>query len=135
MKPRESARRKLLGEWLHKANEDLGVARRLMEDSPPYANAVAYHCQQATEKYLKGLLVWWEMPFPKTHDVKALLRLIQARDTQLAASLQDAVALTPYGVELRYPGDRTNASTEDAREALRLAERVQDAVQKVLPSA
>jgi len=133
MKPDEAAKRKVLAEWLHKADNDLGLAEHLLDESLLFPSAIAFHCQQSAEKCLKALLVWREMLFPKTHDIKALLNLIGATDATLAESLQDAVVLTSYGVELRYPGDRPDATPEDAREAVELARKVRKAIVDVLP--
>ena len=133
MTSHEAAKRKVLAEWLHKADDDLGLAEHLLGESSLYPDAIAFHCQQAAEKYLKALLVWREIPFPKTHDIKALLNLIETADATLAESLQDAVALTSYGVEIRYPGDRPDATPEDAREAVELARKVRKAIFDALP--
>jgi len=135
MTPHEAAKRKVLAEWLHKADDDLGLAEHLLGEPLLYPNAIAFHCHQAAEKYLKAVLVWRETPFPKTHDIKALLNLIGAADVALAASLQDAVVLTSYGVEIRYPGDRPDATPEDAREAAALAQNVRKAIYDALPLA
>ena len=62
-----------------------------------------------------------------------LLDLLEAVDANLARSLRDAIVLTPYGAELRYPGDRPDASPSEAREAVRLAQKVRDAILPLLP--
>jgi len=38
------------------------------------------------------------------------------------------VALTPYGVDIRYPGDQPEPNLEEAREAVELARIVRDTV-------
>jgi HEPN domain-containing protein len=128
MKPPEPARTRIVSEWLGKAEADLGVAQRLLGDDDPFLNAVTFHSQQAAEKYLKALLTSWGIEFPKTHVLANLIGLLETRDAALANSLLDAVILTPYGVELRYPGDRPDASLAEAREAVRLARKVRDAI-------
>ncbi len=133
MTPHEAAKRKVLAEWLRKANDDLGLAEHLLDESLLYPNAIAFHSHQSAEKYLKALLVWREIPFPKTHDVKVLLNLVRAADAELAESLQHVIVLTSYGVELRYPGDRPDATPEDARDAVALAQKVRKAVSDILP--
>jgi len=133
MKPPEDARRRIVNEWRRKADADIAVADHLLSEEPAFPNAVTFHCQQAAEKYLKALLTWWDIEFPKTHVLARLIALIETRDAALAEELLDAVALTPYGVELRYPGDRPDATADDAREALHLARRVRDAVLPLLP--
>lgn len=133
MKPPEEARTRIVNEWRRKADADMAVAERLLPDEDPFYNAVTFHCQQAAEKYLKALLTCWGIEFPKTHVLANLIGLLETRDTALAASLLDAVVLTPYGAELRYPGDRPDACAEEAREAVRLARKVRDAVLPLLP--
>ena len=56
MKPPEEVKRDLVRQWLTKAENDLGVARHLAAESG-YFTAVAFHAQQAAEKYLKAFLV------------------------------------------------------------------------------
>jgi len=62
-----------------------------------------------------------------------LLELVELRNAALATSLLDAIVLTPYGVELRYPGDRPDATFDEARKAVKLAQRVRDAVLPLIP--
>ncbi len=130
MTPHEAARQKIVSEWRRKADADLAVAERLMADEGIFLNAAAFHCQQAAEKYLKALLTHWDIEFPKTHVLAALIALVESRDDVLARSMLDVIILTPYGVDLRYPGDRPDASADQAREALGLARLVRD---KVVP--
>jgi len=128
MKPPEPARARIVGEWVGKAEADLGVAQRVLGDDDPFLNAVTFHSQQAAEKCLKALLTCRGIEFPKTHVLANLIGLVETRDAALAKSLLDAVVLTPYGVEQRYPGDRPDASPAEAREAVRLARNVRDAI-------
>lgn len=132
MKPTD-ARRELLEQWLRKADADLDLAEHLLSDNIAYPDAIAFHCQQAAEKYLKAFLVSCDVGFPKTHDLAELLDLIQPVRAPLAESLQDVIVLTPYGVDLRYPGDRREVSAKEAREAVALARKVRAAVDDALP--
>jgi len=61
-----------------------------------------------------------------------LIGLVETRNAVLAMSLLDAIILTPYGVELRYPGDRPDASPTQAREAVELARQVRDVILPLL---
>ena len=132
MKPPENAKKRIVGEWLRKADADIAVAQRLLSDEIPFCNAITFHCQQAAEKHLKALLTFWDIEFPKTHVLANLIGLVETRDAALATSLLDAIPLTPYGVELRYPGDRPDATPAEAREAVRLARKVRDNVLPLL---
>lgn len=134
MKPREQAKRRILAQWLRKADADMNLAEHLVSEGVNFPSAITFHCQQAAEKYLKALLTWWDIEFPKTHVLAKLIGLVETRDAALATSLLDAVVLTAYGVELRYPGDRPDATPDEAREAVDLARKVRDAVLPLLPA-
>ena len=133
MTPHKDARTKIVNEWLRKANANMAVAERLLSDEVPFCNAITFHCQQTAEKYLKALLTCWGIEFPKTHVLATLIGLVETRDAALATSLLDAVALTPYGVELRYPGDRPDASPAEATESVEQARLVSDNILPLLP--
>ena len=99
-----------------------------MQDDEPIRESIAFHCQQTAEKYLKAFLVWRHMEFPKTHSIGRLLDLASAVAPELAASLADAVSLTPFGVEIRYPGDLPELLPGEERTAFHLAKRSREAV-------
>jgi len=132
MKPHEEAKKRIINEWLRRAGVDIAVAERLLSDEAAFLNAVTFHCQQAAEKYLKALLTCWETEFPKTHELARLIKLIETRDAKLATSLLDVTMLTPYGVELQYPGDRPDATPDEAREAVELVCHVRDTILPLL---
>lgn len=51
----------------------------------------------------------------------------------MAELLADVTALNPYGVDVRYPGDMPELTTEDARSAMAIASKVRKAVLGALP--
>lgn len=53
----DSATLELVHGWLVKAQHDLAAARKLATGPDPYLDTAVYHCQQAAEKAIKGLLV------------------------------------------------------------------------------
>ena len=132
MKPPDEVRRRILAEWLRKASADIELAEHLLSEGVIFPNAMAYHSHQATEKYLKAFPTCHQVAFPKTHDIEELLDLVEAVDDSLAASLRDVIVLTPYGVELRYPGDCPDVTHEEAREAVQFARKVRDSLVKRL---
>lgn len=133
MKPLDEVRLRILAEWLRKANADIELAEHLLSEDAIFPNAMAYHCQQAAEKYLKAFLTCHQVAFPKTHDIGQLLDLVEAIDNRLASSLRDVIVLSPYGIELRYPGDHPDVTSDEAREAVRSARKVRESVMKCLP--
>lgn len=123
MRPPEDVARELAREWLVKADVDLSAARALL-GTGAHADAAAFHAQQAAEKALKAFLVWHQVEFPKTHDIKRLLVLCRPVDVDLARALADAVVLTPFGVEYRYPGDYPPVSAAVAEAGVAKADSV-----------
>jgi len=128
MRPPDEVKREIVRQWLAKAEQDLKAAELLLSKDQPLFYPSCFHSQQAAEKYIKAYLTWHQVEFPKTHDFDELLELISKVDETLAERLGDTPLLTPYGVEVRYPGDQPEPNLEEAREALELARRVRYAV-------
>jgi HEPN domain-containing protein len=128
MKPPDVALRGLVLQWIDRAAKDLDAAEHLGQQPDRFQYIVAFHCQQAVEKYPKAVLVWRQIEFPKTHDIRKLLEALAVPEPQLAQALGDADLLTPFGVEGRYPGDAPELLPGGERDALAFARRVQNAV-------
>lgn len=47
----------LIEEWIDKADHDLGTAKLIFLHISEYFDTIAFHCQQATENYLKAMLL------------------------------------------------------------------------------
>jgi HEPN domain-containing protein len=131
MKRPEDEIRQLVSEWLRKADLDLLTVDRLCSEDP-FRDVVAFHAQQAAEKYLKALLTRHQIEFPKTHELRRLLELLAGVEPQLAASLTDIKWLEPFGVEVRYPGERPDTLPGDEQRARELARSVRSAALAVL---
>jgi HEPN domain-containing protein len=86
--------------WLEVADRDIRAAEACLDRVP---EAAAFHCQQAAEKLIKGLLVLAQVPFRKTHDLEALRDLAAAQFGDLAAEIDRLVPLTDWGHVFRYP--------------------------------
>lgn len=119
--------------WLYKASSDLLAARVLVEHSPLVLGPAAFHCQQAAEKALKAFLVWRSVPFEKVHSLVYLMDLCEAEEPAFASLREETESLSPYAVEIRYPGDVPEISLEEARQALAAAEAVWNFVLDLLP--
>ncbi len=133
MKPPEEVKAEFTREWVRKAEIDFKTASHLYQSGPDFTAGAAFHSQQAAEKYLKAFLVLHQIEFQKTHDIKTLLKLAGKADVNIPQILMEAVFLTPYGVEYRYPGDYPEVTRSDAEKALSLAESVRLEVRNRLP--
>ncbi|MBI5115493.1 HEPN domain-containing protein [Candidatus Poribacteria bacterium] len=56
------------------------------------------------------------------------MKVFETIDADLASFLRDVIVLTPYGVELRYPGDRPDATLEEAHRTIELARKVRESI-------
>ena len=90
--------------WLRYAQEDLAAAVALAGDESVVPRHPAWLAQQAAEKAIKAALVAAGRPFPRTHDLDRLVRLLADPSVVLATGA-DLSDLTEYAVESRYPGD------------------------------
>ena len=124
----DEVRKKLIGQWLKKADEDYFLIEHLIKGEDPFLIPIAFHAQQAVEKYLKAYLTHKQVDFPKTHDIRKLLKLITPLNPGLSNDLADCDSLTPYGVEIRYPDDFPDVSLEDVKRAVELARKTRQVI-------
>ena len=135
MRPPEQVKIEIIRQWLAKADQDIRAGEALLAADPPFLYPACFHAQQAAEKYLKALLTWYQIEFPKTHAIEELLDLLEPRIPDIASGLRNAVTLTPFGVDIRYPGDQPEPDRQEARQAMELARQVRDAILPLLPTA
>jgi len=102
-----------------------------MKKNCPF-DTICFHAQQCAEKYLKALLVYESVEFPKTHDLRALLQLVPLW-SQLVLETREAIKLNRYAVESRYPDDWDRFTRNEAEKAVAVAKKVRKAVRDKLP--
>ena len=96
---------KEVARWMEKAEHDFIAAEHMMSLAVEGLTDIAsFHCQQCAEKYLKALLLYHDVAFPRTHDLRLLLDLIPA-GVSLGLQREQVVPLNRYVIEGRYPGD------------------------------
>jgi HEPN domain-containing protein len=127
------ARSELVRAWLERARCDLESARKLATGPEPYLDTAAYHCQQAGEKAVKGLLAFHDHKLEKTHDLEALVDLAEAYEPTLREQMPAAKLLTPYATRFRYIGGPLEPAEDEFLEALRAAEGLYTFVLSLLP--
>lgn len=108
--------------WIEKADHDLGSAKIIFEHMPEYYDTVAFHCQQAVEKYIKAALISVEIDFKKTHDLPYLLELLSRKATVQKETFQKSIILNNFSVEIRYPNRIIKLSNEELMEAIAIAD-------------
>ncbi len=124
-----------LRQWIEKAEHDIRNAEHTLtlKKNCPF-DTVCFHAQQCAEKYLKALLVYRSIDFPKTHDIRLLMQRVPD-DVKLDLFIEEVIPLNRYTIEARYPGDWEPFDREEAETAVSIARKVRKAVRASLPTA
>ena len=91
-------------DWFEKAAHDLRGAEILMEHDGGN-DLVAFHCQQAMEKMLKGWLLKTTGELLDGHSLVFLCRKATAAGAPLKGNLRDCAYVNQFYIETRYPSD------------------------------
>jgi HEPN domain-containing protein len=91
-----------LSGWYKVADKDILAAKVLLQHEPMFYEILCFHCQQVAEKYLKGLIAFYDEEPPKVHDIRQLIAIVLLKD-ETVMKIADAVALNDYAVRFRYP--------------------------------
>ena len=94
---------------------------------------VAFHAQQASEKAMKALLAWHDLPFRKTHNLEELGQQCVKLDASLKSVVDRVAPLTEFAWKFRYPGDSDEPSREEAEQALAAARSLYEVILTRLP--
>jgi HEPN domain-containing protein len=96
--------KKQVEDWILLADRDLCAAEILFKDEYTLTNIVAFHCQQAIEKYLKAYLIQKDIPLIKTHDLIKLNGMINEIEN-LGLDEKKLLVINEVYTESRYPGE------------------------------
>ena len=113
---------KYIKDWIDKADHDLGSAKLIFLNIPEYFDTIAFHCQQATEKYIKSTLIFYEIEFLRTHDLIYLLDLLSEKIEIDEVSYNMAIRLNGFSVQIRYPNKIIFLTKEELEYAISVAE-------------
>jgi HEPN domain-containing protein len=90
-------------EWFERGDREIETAQ-LLYDEEGYADAIAYHIEQAVEKYLKGYLVLKGQKSPWGHEVDSLLNQLGKFEADLYPQfIELCEKVTRFYIEDRYP--------------------------------
>ena len=117
--------------WLRYAEEDLTAAETFLEHPRVPPRQVCWHAQQAAEKALKGLLIFLQIDFQRTHDLNVLRDLLPD-NLPLKTALPNLGDLNRWAVGARYPDVVQEATETDASRAVKHARAVWTSVSTTL---
>jgi len=110
-------------EWLERAKSNLIRAKQPKPEGVFWED-LCFDTQQAVEKALKDMLVFYGIPFRFVHDIAELLTRLERGGISLPEDVRLAAALSGYAVEARYPGLEESVTEEEYQQAIALAETV-----------
>lgn len=122
--------KKLVVDWLSKAEEDFNLAVRIMKEDN-YFSYVCFHFQQSAEKFLKSFIIANELKFVKVHNLIVLLEICKEKEN-LFETLFDACSyLNAYYIDTRYLVLwQSNYNREDVQKAKESAEKIKNFVRE-----
>ncbi len=85
-----------------KAHDDKIALDVLLENPQVADEIVGFHAQQVIEKAIKSVLSLKSIHYRKSHDLAELIDLLNDNGIQIPSTIEKAVDLTPFAVELRY---------------------------------
>jgi HEPN domain-containing protein len=118
-------------EWLKRAKSNL-IRAKQPKPEEVFWEDLCFDAQQAAEKALKGLLIFYGIPFRFVHDLAELLTCLEQGGISLPEDVRLAAALSEYAVEARYPGPVEPVTEEEYQQAIALAEAVVRWVERLI---
>ncbi|NMB95209.1 MAG: HEPN domain-containing protein [Clostridiaceae bacterium] len=111
-------------EWLEKAGRDLKSAKVLKQNDCGN-DVVAFHCQQAIEKSLKGYLLKQTGQVFEGHSLIYLCKESARYNSEFKRMIKDCAFVNQYYIETRYPSDiPLVVSDDEADECISIAEEI-----------
>jgi HEPN domain-containing protein len=107
--------------WLDRAKSSLIISKTRTDENVFYED-LCFQAQQAVEKALKGLLIFYNVNPDRTHNLVSLIKEL-SKYTELPEEVNEAVILNDYAVQTRYPGDYTPIEEEEYSNAIAIAEK------------
>lgn len=118
---------KYVQDWFKRAEDDIKAAELMLHEGG-LPNPICFHAQQSAEKYLKGFLAFHEKHVRKIHDLEILIANCREIDNSFSEIEKDAVYLTQFYTEARYPGDFSEFTMDEAEGAYTTALKVKEFV-------
>jgi len=106
--------------WLDRAKSSLAISKN-KPDEAIFWEDLCFQAQQAVEKAIKGLLIFYKVEPEKTHNLVLLIKEL-AKHITVPDEINEAVILNDYAVQTRYPGDYTPVNEDEYNEAIKVAE-------------
>lgn len=110
-------------DWLARAKGSLALAKQSKPEEAFWEDQ-CFLAQQAAEKAIKAVYIQKGLFFRHTHDLEELGKGLEDQGFSIPDAVKEAIVLTKYAVETRYPGIYEPVTDEEYQEAVGLAEAV-----------
>ncbi|HEX7401137.1 MAG TPA: HEPN domain-containing protein [candidate division Zixibacteria bacterium] len=116
-------------DWYKKADQDLKAAEILYQGK--CLEIAGFLLQQATEKFLKGYLLYKGWKLKRTHDLIDLLNEVITYDPTFGIFRSTFEHITEYYTEERYPFlDSSQLTGEEIKTSLKVVKRLREKIIK-----
>ena len=105
--------------WIARAKSSYEIARIEIKNNIYYED-LCYQSQQAVEKALKGLLIFYGTDPEFTHNIGLLLNELE-KVTGIPDNIKSATNVTKYAVITKYPGEYDEITKNDYEESIKIA--------------
>ena len=114
--------------WFDRAKSNLAISKN-KSDGDIFYEDLCFQAQQAVEKALKGLIILFKIEPERTHNLVSLIKVL-SKLTDIPEEINEVVILNDYAVQTRYPGDYTPIDEEEYNNAILIAEKCIQWVEK-----
>ena len=108
-------------EWLKRARSSLELAKYSNNELVCYED-LCFQIQQAVEKGLKGLLIYYGVEPEKTHHLSVLLQELE-NYTEINDEIKEVLKLYNFAIQTRYPGEYAEIEKEEYEQSIIIAEK------------
>ena len=119
-------------EWINRAKSSLELAQAKVIQYTYYED-LCFQSQQAVEKALKGLLIYYGIEPEFTHNIEILLNELK-KIVDIPREIIETAKLTIYAIQTRYPGEYDDVTKEEYEKSVEIAKACLDWVEKTIES-
>jgi HEPN domain-containing protein len=105
--------------WIERAESSMELAQARIIYHIQYED-LCFQLQQAAEKALKGLLIYYGVEPEFTHNIEILLKELK-KFTEIPVNVKVSTQLTDYAVQTRYPGEYDEITKEEYEKSVKIA--------------
>jgi HEPN domain-containing protein len=117
--------------WIERAKSSYEIAKTIVKSNVIYYEDLCYQSQQAVEKTLKGLLIYYGVDPEYTHNIGLLLNELE-KFTEIPENIKLATNVTKYAVLTRYPGEYDEITKENYEESIKIAKDCLEWTEKII---